>query len=168
MDAQSPSTSQANVADSISSLYRQFLDSWNGRDATAIAALFADDALLVGFDGSLMFGPREIETTIGQIFADHETAPYVGIVRSVRQLTPDSGLLHAIAGMPVRGEPVINPAANTIQNLVAVRQAGQWCIALLQNTPAQFHGRPAASQALTAELQQVLEEANDHGSKTHS
>ena len=29
---------------------------------------------------------------------------------------------------------------------------GQWRIALFQNTPAQFHGRPEAAEALTDEL----------------
>jgi hypothetical protein len=54
------------------------------------------------------------------------------------------------------GKSDINPAVNTIQSLVAVKQAGQWRIALYQNTPAQFHGRPELSQALTEELRQLL------------
>lgn len=159
---------ETDVVASVSSLYRRFLDSWNERNAAAMAALFAEEALLVGFDGSLMFGPQEIETTIGQIFADHQTAPYVGLVREARRLTADSALLHAVAGMPVRGESKVNPAANAIQNLVAVRQDSEWRIALLQNTPAQFHGRPEASRKLTEELQQLLEEVTHNGSETDS
>ena len=31
-----------------------------------------------------------------------------------------------------------------------------WRIALYQNTPAQFHGRPELSRALTEELRQLL------------
>lgn len=145
------------VERAVSGLYRQFLDSWNDRDATAMAALFTQGALLVGFDGSLMFGSQEIEATIAQIFDDHETAPYVGKVRNVHLLASDSTLLHAVAGMPVRGQKTINPAVNTIQNLVAVREDGQWRIALLQNTPAQFHGRPKLSEALSNELQELLD-----------
>lgn len=148
----------------VSALYLRFLNSWNERDATAMAALFAQDALLVGFDGSLMFGPQEIEATIGQIFADHQTAPYVGKIRRVRLLAPDSALLHAVAGMPLRGQAVLNPDVNTIQNLVAVRQGSPWRIALLQNTPAQFHGRPELSEALSNELQDLIAEEKNDGS----
>lgn len=167
-------TSGASNADkdaavqAVSTLYRRFLESWNRRDAATMAALFADQAHLVGFDGSLMNGPQEIETAIAQIFADHQTAPYVGKIRNVRLLTPDSAHLHTVAGMPFRGQTSLNAAANTIQNLVAVREGTQWRIALLQNTPAQFHGRPELSEALTDELQQMLEEVQTHGSKTSS
>lgn len=164
MNSEGAVSPETDVAAIVSSLYRRFLDSWNERDAGAMAALFVEDGLLVGFDGSLMHGSQEIETTIGQIFAEHETAPYVGLVRDARQLTSASALLHAVAGMPVRGTSDINPDVNTIQNLVAVRQHGRWQIALLQNTPAQFHGRPEASQVLTEELQQVLQEAKNDGS----
>jgi hypothetical protein len=50
----------------------------------------------------------------------------------------------------------LDPAVNTIQTLIAVRAAGNWRIALFQNTPAQFHGRLELAQALTEELQQLL------------
>ncbi|MGH2514102.1 MAG: SgcJ/EcaC family oxidoreductase, partial [Ktedonobacterales bacterium] len=36
------------------------------------------------------------------------------------------------------------------------RRGGGWYVALFQNTPAQFHGRPEVSAALTAELRQLL------------
>jgi len=54
------------------------------------------------------------------------------------------------------GSSDINPAVNAIQTLTAIKQDGQWSIALFQNTPAQFHGRPDLSEALTAELRQLL------------
>jgi hypothetical protein len=40
--------------------------------------------------------------------------------------------------------------------MVAVRTADGWRITLLQNTPAQFHGRPEAVEALTTELRAEL------------
>ena len=148
----------------LADLYRRFLDSWNGRDAAAMAGLFQEDGYLVGFDGSSMTGPQEIEVTIDSIFADHQTAPYAGKVRDVQLLTPDCAMLRAVAGMPFRGSAALNPAANTIQTLVAVRREDEWRIALLQNTPAQFHGRADLSQALTDELQQLLTEVMKDGS----
>jgi hypothetical protein len=37
-----------------------------------------------------------------------------------------------------------------------VRAGNHWPIAMLQSTPAQFHGRPDEAQRLTAELGDVL------------
>jgi len=51
------------------------------------------------------------------------------------------------------GKSDINPETNAIQSLIAVRSGDGWQIALFQNTPAQFHGRPEQAKALTEELQ---------------
>ena len=141
----------------ISALYRNLLAHWNNRDASAYAALFADDGLVIGFDGSQMRGREAIETTLTNIFADHETASYVSKVRDVRYLSPDIALLHAVCGMVPAGASDINPAVNAIQALVASRKDDQWQIILFQNTPAQFHGRPDLSDALTNELPTLLQ-----------
>ncbi len=140
----------------VSTLYRNLLDCWNERDAGCFAALFAEDANVTGFDGSQMNGRAEIESQLRQIFADHVTAAYVGLVREVRMLAPNVAVLRAVAGMVSPGQADLNPAVNTIQTLVAVRQAAGWQIALYQNTPAQFHGRPDLVQQLTDELRHLL------------
>jgi uncharacterized protein (TIGR02246 family) len=141
---------------SIRALYQHLLEAWNRRDAHAYASLIAEDGNLVGFDGSQIDGRAEIEAQIGQIFADHVTATYIGKIREVRFLAPDAALLRAVVGMVPPGETDINPAVNAIQSLVATRRAGTWQIALFQNTPAQFHGRPDLAQQLTDELRQLL------------
>src|SRR4051812_13503935 len=143
-------------ATDVGALYQQVLGSWNGRDAAAYAALFAEDASVVGFDGSQMNGRTEIATEIGRIFADHPTSRYVGKVREVRLLTPDVAIVRAVVGMVPPGQTELNPNVNAIQSLVAIRHSGQWQIALFQNTPAQFHGRPELAQQLTDELRQLL------------
>jgi len=140
----------------VRSLYQRLLDAWNKRDAAAYAALFEDGANVVGFDGSQMTGRSEIETTLAQIFAHHQTASYVSKVREVRLLTPDVAILRAVVGMVPPGQNDLNPAVNAIQTLVALRRDGRWQIALFQNTPAQFHGRPELAQQLTEELRQLL------------
>jgi uncharacterized protein (TIGR02246 family) len=149
-------SAQSHDPDDIGTLYQQLLESWNRRDAAAYAALFAEDASVVGFDGSQMSGRAEIATQIGQIFADHPTSRYVGKIREVRQLAPDVALLRAVVGMVPPGQSDLNPNVNAIQSLVAARHGGRWLIALFQNTPAQFHGRPELAQRLTAELRQLL------------
>jgi uncharacterized protein (TIGR02246 family) len=149
---------QPGGAEEVRRLYQRLLDAWNRRSAEDFATLFTTDANLVGFDGSPVDGQAAIRSHLQQIFADHLTAAYVGKVREVRLLTPEVALLRAVAGMTPPGQTELNPAVNTVQALVAVREAGEWRIALYQNTPAQFHGRPEAVERLTEELRRVLKD----------
>ena len=151
-----PLDRQPSSDSEIRTLYQQLLGAWDKRDAATFAALFAEDGNLVGFDGSQMNGRVEIESQIGQIFADHPTAGYVGKIREVRFVTPEVAILRAVAGMVPPGQSDLNPAVNTIQSLVAVQHERTWRIAFYQNTPAQFHGRPELAQQLTDELRQLL------------
>lgn len=157
LDTLQPQRSPAADESEVGALYRGLLDYWNRRDAHAYAALFDEEGHVVGFDGSVVNGRAEIEAHIGQIFADHVTAAYVGKVRGVRFLTPAVAILRAVVGMVPPGQSAINPAANAIQTMVAAKDVdGQWRIALFQNTPAQFHGRPEMAQELTEELGGLL------------
>ncbi|QDT55617.1 hypothetical protein Pan44_36630 [Caulifigura coniformis] len=137
-------------------LYHRLLDRWNERDGRGMADLFADDGSVVGFDGSQLDGRAAIEAEMLRIFQHHTPAAFVGIVREVRQLTDDVELLRAVAGMVPPGANDINPAVNAIQSLIAVRRDGEWKLALFQNTPAQFHGRPELVESLTADLRSEL------------
>jgi uncharacterized protein (TIGR02246 family) len=138
--------------DEIRALHRNLLEAWNRRDAAAMARLYAPDGTQIGFDGSHMSGAKEIEAHLAPIFANHPTAAFVSIVREVRELSPTVALLRADAGMIPPGKKEINPAVNAVQSLVAIRIDGAWRIALFQNTPAAFHGRPDAAEKLTSEL----------------
>ena len=140
----------------ISALYAQLLTGWNAQRAADFAALFVDDGFVVGFDGSLMDGRAAIEAELSRLFTDHPTGLYVGLVRAVHFLGADAAVLRAVAGLVPRGGTALNPATNSIQALVAERQAGQWRIAHYHNTPAQFHGRPELAETLTRELQQLV------------
>ena len=137
-------------------LYRQLLDAWNTRNSAAYAGLFTEDANVIGFDGSMMNGQAEIEATLGQIFADHPTAAYVGKVSGVRLIAAGVAIVRALAGMVPPGQKDLSPAVNTVQTLVATRRADVWRIVLFQNTPAQFHGRPELVEQMTEELRQLL------------
>jgi len=140
----------------VRTLYTDILTQWNERNATGIARLFERDGHVVGFDGSQLEGHRAIESEMARIFADHQPGQYVGIVREVRFLSETVALLRAVAGMVPPGHTDLNPAVNAIQTLIAVKQDSIWQIALYQNTPAAFHGRPEAAQALTDELRAQL------------
>ena len=137
-------------------LYQQILDGWNARDADAFAAPFAEDCVVIGFDGSQQTGRAEIAETTRRIFADHLTATYVSKVREIQALAPGAALLHAVVGMVPRGQSDLNPAVNAHQTIVAAQRDGRWHVILFQNTPAQFHGRPDLAEQLTAELRQLL------------
>lgn len=139
----------------VRALYRAILDGWNTHRADAFATPFAEDGEVIGFDGSQMIGRAEIAATLGKIFADHVTAPYVSKVRGVHLLSGDVAILRAIAGMTPPGQSDLNPAVNAHQTLVAAKRDGIWRIELFQTTPAQFHGRPELVQQMTEELRQV-------------
>lgn len=147
-------SSQSKAA--VEALYRALLDAWNRRSAADMAALFAENGSVVGFDGSQMNGKAEIESTLAPIFADHQTATYFAKVRETRLLAPNVMLLRAVVGMTPPGKSEINPATNAIQSLVATKEGDGWRIGLFQNTPAQFHGRPELVKEMTAELQQLV------------
>lgn len=144
------------LTDAARSLYDALLDRWNARDAAGFAACFAPDGAVVGFDGSTMQGPAEIETALRQIFAHHATGAYVGLVREARPVGGGAVLVRAVSGVVPAGDADLNPELNAIQSLVAVPTAGGLQVAHYQNTPAQFHGRPELREDLTRQLRAVL------------
>ena len=142
--------------DEVRAVYAGLLEAWNAGDAAAFAAGFAEDGEVIGFDGSTMAGKAAIEAELSRIFADHATGVYVGIVRAVTPLADDVALLRAEAGVVPAGSADLKPELNSVQRLTAVRRDGGWRIALYQNTPAQFHGRPELVKRLTADLEARL------------
>jgi uncharacterized protein (TIGR02246 family) len=142
--------------DAVTKVYAAMIEAWNTRQADAFAALFSSNGSAVGFDGSQLIGRRSIAESLTNIFSNHQTGRYVTVVQEVRRLAPDVALLCGAVGMVPFGQTDLNPSLNAIQNLVVVRHRGSWEIALLQNTPAQFHGRPDLFAELTGELRRVL------------
>jgi uncharacterized protein (TIGR02246 family) len=147
-----------SAEDAARTLYQRLIDGWNGQDAQAMAAAVAPDGLVIGFDGSQMPGREAVAKELGGIFADHETATYVVIVRSVVTLGADTALLHAVAGMVPPGGSELMPDRNQIQTVVARPEGDDWLVGLFQTTPARFDGRPELNEALTAELSKKLTE----------
>jgi uncharacterized protein (TIGR02246 family) len=156
---------QASAEDDIRSLYHALLKAWNTKSGSDFAALFTEDGDVVGFDGSGHTGRPVIESDLQRIFAHHLTATYVGIVKTIRFLSPDVAVLRAVAGMVPPEQQDIHPAVNAVQTLVATRDHELWRIALFQNTPAAFHGRPELSQQLTQELRQALRDSSTEAAK---
>lgn len=141
----------------IRSLYVQFVDGWNQRSGAAVAATFADDGDIIGYDGTHHHGRLAIAADLRQIFTSRETASYVAVIRSVRPIGPGVALLLAHAGLIPPGDTDIDPRYHTLQSVVAVDEGnGRWRISMLQITPAAWHGRPEARDVLTEELRGLL------------
>jgi len=150
--AEFPAADEAEVR----ALHQSLLQAWNERSASAMSELFAEDGELIGFDGSEVAGRAAIASHLGPIFANHPTPAFVGKVRGVRLLAREVALLSAVAGMVPSGRSDLEPGLNVVHRIIAVKADGRWSIALYQNTPAQYHGRPEAVRELTEELRQLL------------
>lgn len=137
-------------------LYTRMLEAWNRRDASGFAAVFSPVGLAIGFDGSEMEGRTVIERQLADVFAHHQTASYVANVRRIRPVGGEAVLLQAAVGMVPPGGESINPALNALQTVLVEGDGGAARIALLQTTPAAFHGRPHLGEQLTAEVSAVL------------
>lgn len=141
--------------DEVVKLYQELLRNWNDNNAKAWASLFADDGLIIGFDGSQANGPGEIYDHLSSIFAQHRTGIYISIVRDVKYLAGDVALLRADAGMITPGRQDVNPALNVVQTLIVKRQGGSIKALLFQNTPAAFHNRPDLKEEFTNQLRKL-------------
>jgi uncharacterized protein (TIGR02246 family) len=142
--------------DAVVELYESLLRSWNNRDANHFAALFMPDGICVGFDGTEYSSAKEIASELAKIFRDHPVAAYVWKIRDVKEVGDRTTILRAAAGMVPPGSRTIKPERNVIHVLVARRSDDRWLIASYQNTPARYDGRPAAVEALTKELQELV------------
>jgi uncharacterized protein (TIGR02246 family) len=141
----------------IRALYAQLLEGWNRRSGAAVAAGFADDGDIIGFDGSHHRGRLAIAADLRQVFSSHETPSYVGTIRSVRPMAPGVAVLMAHAGMIPAGGSDFDPSLHAVHTLVAVDEGGgRWRISLFQTTPAAWHQHPEARDALTDELRGLL------------
>ena len=141
----------------VRTLYHTLITAWNDHDGTAMAAPFADDGVVIGFDGSVSSGRQTISSEMTSIFSEHETGRYAVKVKAVRELGQYAMILRAVAGLVPPGQTAIRPETNSHQTVVAEAHDGQWRIVLFQNTPAQFHGRPELVEEMTRELQAVAD-----------
>lgn len=140
----------------ILALYQLVLQQWNKRNAATMTGMFAANGILIGFDGSQLNGRAEIYAVLDEIFTNFPTAAYISIVKDVKMLSETSAQLLAVVGMVASGATDISPQVNAIQTMTAIVEEGKWRVALLQNTPAAFHGRPELAEQLSADLRHVL------------
>jgi uncharacterized protein (TIGR02246 family) len=129
----------------IRALYQQMMDAWNKGSDEAYAAPFAEDGDLIGFDGTHFKGRREIAPFHQRLFETHlKGTRLVGQVTSVRFLSLDVALMHAVGGTVMRGKSGPSPERDSIQTLVATKRGGEWLLAAFQNTRIRPIGRNVA------------------------
>lgn len=150
---------EMNATEKVAQLYQLLLQQWNKRSAEGMTGVFARNGTLIGFDGSQLNGQAEIYSVLNEIFSNFPTAAYVSIIKDVKLLGDGAALLLGVAGMVAQGQSDISPEVNVIHSLTAVLEDGNWRVALFQNTPAAFHGRPELNEQLSADLRQVLASA---------
>ncbi|HEX2471171.1 MAG TPA: SgcJ/EcaC family oxidoreductase [Nitrososphaera sp.] len=157
MNQDSQILSSAADEAAIRAIYQQLIDGWNAGSGDAFAAPFEEDGDLVGFDGTHFKGRQQIAPFHQHLFDIFlKGSRLVGKVRSVRFLTSDVAVMHAVGGTVMAGQTDLDPERNSVQTLVAVKRKGKWSLAAFQNTRATYIGRPEESQKLTEELQALL------------
>lgn len=129
----------------VRALYQQMMDAWNVGSGEAFAAVFTEDGDLIAFDGTHFKGRREIAPFHQRLFDTHlKGTRLVGQVTSVRFLSPDVALMHAVGGTVMRGKSAPSPERDSIQTLVATKRGGEWRLAAFQNTRIRPIGRNVA------------------------
>jgi len=141
--------------DRIEACYRKLLAAWNRRDAGGFAALFTEDGSAVAFDGSAMNSRAEIASTLSTVFQNELTGIYAASISDVREVAPGVVLLRAIVGTIPSDSFDLNLMVKATQSVVFVEREGDAKVALLQSTPAAFHGRSEVAELLSLELEQI-------------
>ena len=144
-------TDEQRAADgrTIRALHGQVLDAWGAGNGNAFAAPFSDDALFIGFDGSVMRGREQIAATHQDVFDRWmKGTRLVEEQTEVRFVDPDVAVVHTLGGTVMGGKSEPTPERDSIQTLVAVRDAGGWSFVSFQNTRI----RPIAGGAVSALL----------------
>ena len=144
-------TEEEHAADerAIRALHRRMLDAWAAGDGEGFAAPFSEDALFIGFDGSLMRGRAPIAATHQEVFDRWMKGTRLIEERTdVRLLDSDVAIVHTLGGTVMRGKSEPTPERDSIQTLVAVRDEGGWSFVSFQNTRIRPIGAGAVSALL--------------------
>ncbi|MGQ0811546.1 MAG: SgcJ/EcaC family oxidoreductase [Nitrospiraceae bacterium] len=150
-------SSDAADETAVRALYQQMMDGWNQGSGEAFAAPFAENGDLIGFDGTHFEGRLEIAPFHQRLFDTYlKGTRLTGQVTSIRFLSPDVALMHAVGGtvkerVParsgregekfMRGKSLPSPERDSIQTLVATKRGGEWRLAAFQNTRIRPIGR---------------------------
>lgn len=134
-------TASTRDADSqeIAALGAEMAAGWAAGDADRFAEPFTADADYIVFNGTHLHGRQAIADAHRHLFATVLKGTHLehGDAGQPQPhfLTPDVALVMTHAGTPATAQGALHAGAQSVQTLLAVRQAGgQWKFALFQNT----------------------------------
>lgn len=117
----------------LAELLARFTEAYNASDASALSALFTEDAEIVGDDGTVTEGRTAIAERFAATFAEDPDARITIEPLSIRFLTADSAWEKGVARLS-RG-PGETPEV-TEYSVLYVRRDGKWLHAIIRDEPA--------------------------------
>ena len=129
-------TGSAHSADdeAVRALVARMIEGWNDGNGEAFAAPFADEVDFIAFDGTHLTTKRQIASVHQDLFDKWLKGTRLTGEASVRFLTRDVALVLQRGGTVMRGRTKAAPERDSIQTLVAVREAGGWRLTSFHNT----------------------------------
>lgn len=104
---------------------KAYVEAYNRRDAQAVAAMWAEDAVYVNRStGQQFVGPKEIQSDLEAQFAQNKDSKLRIDVESIRMLSPSVGIERGVAQVTGKDQP-----ATTLEySAVHVKRAGKWLL----------------------------------------
>ena len=142
----------------IQKLYQQKICGWNIGDAVKFAEPYSEDADFIGFDGTYLEGKQQIIMFHAVLFDKFVRGTrLVGKVKHIRFPIPPVAIVSRNKRNNWGRGHRINPERNSIHTIVAVKANQVWKSTSFQNTRAQYMGNPEKIDALTEELEQLIQ-----------
>jgi uncharacterized protein (TIGR02246 family) len=124
-----------NDEDTLRAIPEAIVAAWSRGDGAGIAAVYADDGVLVAGDGTVTRGQSAIAHYHDQQFAAAlKKTQLIVEVSKVRLMSPDVALLQTTGGILWPGQTEPAPGNLGIQSFVVIKELGTWKVALFQNT----------------------------------
>lgn len=139
MNTQRPPVSNADADDEvlIRTLFQKLLDSWGRGDGYAYANHFTLDSDYIAFDGTHRKGCEENAVAHQQLFDTWlKGTRLTGQIKGIRFLSPEIAIVHAVGGMLMTKHST-QPKRQSIQTLIAVKNAGSWRFTAFHNCRVQ-------------------------------
>ena len=136
----------ASDEQAIGTLYSEMMDAWSRGSGADFASAMTPDVEFVGFDGTWFHGKEDVAAAHQALFDTHlKRTRLIGSVVKIRFLSPDVAIVYARGNTIMRGRSKPDPARDSLQTLVVVRQDGTWRMTSFQNTRIRVMGRSLPS-----------------------
>lgn len=113
----------------------RIVQGWSDGNGRAIAAVYADDGVLVAGHGLVLRGPADIASYHNEQFvSDLRDSRLTVQITRVSFLKPDVALVQTEGGILRPGETELASGNRGIQSFVVVKRGGEWRVKLFQNT----------------------------------